>query len=201
MFDFISRRHAGRAIALAGTRLRSHEERFGILFFAFALLFAASHGVLAHEFKAGEIVIGHPWSRATPDGAQVAGGYATFRNEGSTSDRLVSVTSAISAKGEIHEMAVTDGVMTMRPLPDGIEIPAGETVELKPGGLHLMFMGLSERPVEGTRFKGTMTFEKAGTVDVEFAVEAVAAKADHGHGNHGGDGGHEAKPGHAGHGD
>jgi copper(I)-binding protein len=139
----------------------------------------------AHEFKAGDIEIEHPWSRATPAGAKVAAGYLKLTNEGSTADRLVSVTGAIAGKSEIHEMAVDgNGVMTMRELKDGVEVPAGATVELKPGSFHIMFMDLKEPAREGEHFKGTLTFEKAGTVDVEFAVDKMGATG--GHDAHGG---------------
>jgi hypothetical protein len=142
----------------------------------------------AHEFKAGDIAIGHPWSRQTPEGAKVAGGFLKLTNTGATADRLVGVSSPISMKGEVHEMAVDDkGVMTMRPVEGGIEIPAGGSVELKPGSYHLMFMGLTSRPVEGESFEATLEFEKAGKVEVEFAVEAMGGAPKHdGHSGQGG---------------
>lgn len=128
----------------------------------------------AHEFKAGPIVIGHPWSRATPAGAKVAAGYLTLKNTGAEPDRLVAATAEIAGKGEIHEMSVNgEGVMTMRPLGDGLALPADGEVALEPGGLHLMFTGLEKPAVEGKKFKGTLTFEKAGTVEVEYAVEGI----------------------------
>lgn len=153
------------------TRLRW----FGIAAFALMLSFAGLHGALAHEFKLGDLEIDHPWSRATPPGAQVAGGYFTVINHGSQADRLVSVTSGISAKAEVHEMGVKDGVMTMRPVEGGVEIPAGGKVELKPGGYHLMLMGLKQPAKEGESFPATLTFEKAGSVAIEFQVEGMGA--------------------------
>ena len=144
---------------------------------ASALLFAQAAS--AHEFKLGDLTIGHPWSRATLPGAKVAAGYLTVKNTGSTPDRLVSVTADIAGKGEIHEMTVKDGVMNMRPLAGGIEIPAGGEVKLEPGSYHVMFMGLKAPAVEGVKFPGTLTFEKAGTVEVEFAVEKAGGEADH----------------------
>lgn len=157
--------------------LRSFEERLGITVFLFALLFAGMHAVLAHEFKVGDLEIEHPWSRAVPAGASVAGGYFVVVNHGSTPDRLVSITSDISDKAELHEMAVKDGVMTMRPVEGGVEIPAGGRLELSPGGYHLMFMGLRQVPKAGENFAATLTFEKAGPVKVEFAVQAMDSKA------------------------
>lgn len=169
------------------SRFRSFEERLGVIAFALALLFATSQTLLAHGFKIGDIEIDHPWSRATPEGAKVAAGYLVIGNEGSTPDRLLSVTGEIAGKSEIHEMAVdASGVMTMRPLADGVEIPAGGEVRLEPGSFHIMFMDLKQGAREGERFKGTLTFEKAGTVAVEFAVEAMGGGGGQDHTTHGG---------------
>lgn len=163
--------------------LRSFEERLGISVLAIALLFAGAHAVWAHEFKLGQLNIDHPWSRATPPGASVAGGYFTVANEGSMPDRLVAISSDISEKAEMHEMSVKDGVMTMRPVEGGLEIPAGGKLELAPGGYHLMFIGLKQPPKAGEKFAATLTFEKAGSIPVEFDVEAMggsgAMKMDH----------------------
>lgn len=174
----------GRAAVRLARPFRSFEARLGIVVFTLALIFAGAHGVLAHEFKFGDLEIGHPWSRATPHGAQVAGGYMTITNQGSSADRLVSVSSDISDKAEIHEMAVKDGVMTMRPVEGGLEIPAGATVELKPGGYHLMLMGLKRPLAKGESFPASLTFEKAGSVTVEFRVEGIGAAADSEHSHH-----------------
>ncbi|BCH25270.1 hypothetical protein MesoLjLb_50550 [Mesorhizobium sp. L-8-3] len=171
------------------SRFRSVEERFGIVGFTLMLLFAMCQPLLAHEYKIGEIEIVRPWSRATPEGAKVAAGYAVIKNNGATPDRLVSVTGVIAGKAEIHEMAVdTKGVMTMRPLVDGLEIPAGGTVELKPGSFHIMFLNLQQAAKEGAAFRGALTFAKAGTVDVEFTVQGMGESGGHdkSHGGHGG---------------
>lgn len=165
------------------SRLRSLEERAGILAFSLMLLFALSQNVWAHEFRVGDIEIDHPWSRATPAGAKVAAGYVTIKNEGSSPDRLIAATGVIAGKTQIHEMAVdTSGVMTMRELAGGLEIPAGGEVALKPGSFHIMFMDLKEPAKEGQAFKGTLTFEKAGTVDVEFAVGKIGGDEGMSHG-------------------
>lgn len=166
------------------SRFRSFEERLGIIGFSLMLLFAISQPLWAHEFKADELEIVHPWSRATPDGARVAAGYVLIRNNGSQPDRLVSATGEIAGRTEIHEMAVdANGVMTMRPV-EGVEIPAGGEAELKPGGYHIMFLDLSQGPKEGESFKGALTFERAGTVEVDFEVEAMGGGSRHG--SHGG---------------
>jgi copper(I)-binding protein len=167
----------------AARLFRSFEERLGIVVLMLALMFAGGHEVWAHGFKLGDLEIGHPWSREVPAGASVAGGYLTIVNHGGAPDRLLSISSDISAKAELHEMAVKDGVMTMRQVEGGLEIPAGATIELKPGGYHLMFMGLKRLPKQGDTFPATLTFEKAGSVKVEFAVDAIGAtgEADHDH--------------------
>ncbi|CAN7238935.1 copper chaperone PCu(A)C [Rhizobium sp. LjRoot30] len=153
----------------------------GLLAALLALAPAAVSQVQAHEFKAGNIEVVHPWSRATPPGAKVAAGYVTIKNTGSEPDRLVSVTGDIAEKTEVHEMAVNgEGVMTMRPVPEGVEIPAGGEVELKPGSFHIMFMGLNRHAKEGESFSGTLTFEKAGSVTVEYSVDKQGTTGGHG---------------------
>jgi copper(I)-binding protein len=131
----------------------------------------------AHEYSVGSLKIGHPWARATPKGATVAGGYLKITNNGAAPDRLVGGSAAFAGRFEIHEMRTANGVMQMRHLPKGIEIKPGETVELKPGSFHLMFMDLKQPLVKDQkpRPKGTLVFEKAGTVEVEYAVEAVGS--------------------------
>ncbi|RWE42164.1 MAG: copper chaperone PCu(A)C [Mesorhizobium sp.] len=156
-----------------GRTLSRFKADLGIITLAFALLFVGVQAVPAHEFKVGDLEIVHPWSRATPAGAKVAGGYFTIVNKGSTPDRLLSISSDVSEKAELHQMGVKDGVMTMRPVDGGLEIPAGGKVALAPGGYHLMFIGLKRQPKQGEKFAATLTFEKAGTVSVEFAVEGM----------------------------
>lgn len=156
--------------------------RFHTLAIAGALALAAGTAH-AQAVKLGDLEIGHPWSRATPAAAPVGAGYLTVENKGKAADRLVSVGADVSAKVEIHEMAVIDGVMRMRALDKGIEIPAGGKVEFKPGGYHIMFIGLKQPFAKDTTFKGTLTFEKAGTVGVEFKVEGMG-KAPAGHSGH-----------------
>ncbi|MCX5495467.1 copper chaperone PCu(A)C [Kaistia dalseonensis] len=153
---------------------------------ALALLSISAETASAHDFKAGAITIDHPWSRATPPGASVGGGYLTITNDGDTPDRLVSATISAADRAEIHEMAVKDGVMTMRPVPDGVAVPAHGSVTFSPGGYHLMFVKLAKPLVKGEKIAGTLTFEKAGTVAVEFDVDAIGATPKEDHSGHGG---------------
>ena len=139
-----------------------------------ALVFAvATSSAFAHDYKLGPLVIDHPWSRATPKGAPVAGGYMKITNTGSMPDRLVGGATEAARRFEIHEMSTDGGVMRMRELPNGVEIAPGATVELKPGSYHIMMMNLVKPFVKGDRVKASLTFERAGTVSIEFAVDAA----------------------------
>ena len=153
--------------------------------FAIACLAVIAFAVpsFAHEFNVGSLKIGHPWVRATPKGAAVGGGYFKITNTGKELDRLVGGSAEAAGKFEIHEMSMEGGVMKMRPLPNGIVVKPGETVEFKPGGLHVMFVGLKTPFVEGQRVKGTLVFEKAGKVEVEYVVDKIAAQGS-GHDGH-----------------
>ena len=133
----------------------------------------------AHEFNKGALELDHPWSRATPAGAKVAGGYVEIRNKGDAPDRLLSASAEIAGRTEIHQMSTRDGVMTMRAMPDGIEVPAKGTLVLEPGSYHFMFLELKRPLKKDEKFAGTLTFEKAGTVNVEFAVEAMGSTPAH----------------------
>jgi periplasmic copper chaperone A len=140
---------------------------------ALALALSAAPAV-AQEFKAGDITIDNPWSRATPKGAEVGAGYLTIHNNGAAPDRLTGGTAEFG-NVEVHEMSTVDGVMKMRELKDGLAIPAHGAVTLAPNGYHLMFTGLKQPLIKGAVAKATLTFEHAGPIPVEFAVRAVGA--------------------------
>ena len=132
--------------------------------------------------KAGSLTLEQPWSRATPGGAKVGGGYLRITNTGTAPDRLVGGSFPLASKVEVHEMRMDGDVMRMKPVEGGLEIEPGATVELKPGGYHLMFMDLKEPLKEGQTVKGTLVFEKAGSVEVEYAVRGMGgAPAGHKH--------------------
>jgi copper(I)-binding protein len=141
----------------------------------FAFFFCATGVAAAHDYKVGTLQIVHPWTRATPKGSTVAGGFLKITNNGAAPDRLVGGSSPISGRFEVHEMAMDKGIMRMRMLKDGLVIKPGETVELKPGSFHVMFIDLKEPIKEGERLKGTLEFEKAGKVEVEYVAVAVGA--------------------------
>jgi periplasmic copper chaperone A len=141
----------------------------------FALTLAlALGGAQAQEFKAGDIVIEKPWARATPKGAEVGGAYMTIENQGATPDRLTG-GSVDFATFEIHEMKSENGVMEMREVPGGLNIPAHGSVGLSPGGYHIMFTHIAYPLTKGDTVKATLNFERAGPVVVEFKVMGVGA--------------------------
>src|SRR5215471_18548957 len=92
----------------------------------------------ADEVKVGDLVITQAWTRATPKGAKIGGGYLTIENKGTTLDRLIGVSAEIAGSVQVHEMSMDKGVMKMRPLENGLAIEPGKTVKLAPGGYHLM---------------------------------------------------------------
>ena len=145
--------------------------------FAFiaALAVFTAGPVQAQDIIAGNLKISTPWARATPKGASVGGGYMTIANSGNAGDRLVGGTSDVSNRLEIHTMSVEGGVMKMRPVA-GVDIKAGQTVEFKPGGYHVMFVGLKQPLEQGQHVKTTLRFEKAGDVAVDFTVKGIGAQ-------------------------
>ena len=145
------------------------------MFVAAAVLISSGAG--AHEFKVGTLDIGHPWSRPTPADANIAGGYLTITNKGKTADRLIGGTSPAANQIEVHEMVDVDGMAKTRPVANGIEIKPGKTVELKPGALRIVLLGLKEPLQVGQKIKGTLVFEKAGPVDIIYNVEENAGAA------------------------
>ncbi|MHB1109256.1 MAG: copper chaperone PCu(A)C [Devosia sp.] len=123
----------------------------------------------------GTLSLSGAFTRATLPNAPVGGGFLTITNTGGEADRLVGAASPVAQKVQLHEMTMAGDVMKMGELENGVEIPAGQTVALAPGGLHIMFMGLKAPFVEGGTVPVTLTFEKAGPVEIELVVGAVAA--------------------------
>jgi periplasmic copper chaperone A len=142
---------------------------------ALGLCFAALFNIgtsRADDMKLGDIIIHHPWSAEAPKVAPVIAGYVDITNTGQEDDTLIAATAAISGKAQFHEMKMTGDVMKMSELKNGILIPTGKTVKIEPmGGLHIMFAALTTHPKKGDHFKGTLVFQKAGTMNVEFEVE------------------------------
>jgi hypothetical protein len=134
----------------------------------------------AADVKAGDLVVKDAVMRPTPGGSTNTSAFLTVENGGKAADTLVSVSCGCAAKVELHEMSMAaGGVMRMRALPQGLAVPAGGSAALKPGGSHVMVMGLKAPLVSGQTVPMTLTFAKAGKVTVPFKV--TAAMGGHGH--------------------
>jgi copper(I)-binding protein len=137
----------------------------------------------AKDTMAGNMHIVKPWARATAPTAQVGGGFMGLMNMGKTDDALLAVKASVSEKVELHTHSMDGGVMKMREVAR-IDVPAGKTVELKPGSFHVMFINLKAPLKKGDTIPVTLVFEKAGEVKVDMAVDAMGAgggMSDHKH--------------------
>jgi len=149
-----------------------------------ALLLACAFGssaASAHEYALKSLKIDHPFARATPPGAKTGGVFVTVENTGSQPDRLMSVSSPVAAIAELHEMSVDAGVMRMRGVAT-LEVKPGETLQLKPGGYHVMLSELRQPLKVGDRFPMTLKFQNAGVVEVSVWVEEMGAGGSTAHG-------------------
>jgi copper(I)-binding protein len=155
-------------------------KRIAVLLTALSLVAGA---VSAENFAAGSIEITNPWIRATPRGAGVAGAYMTIVNKGTEAERLIGGSITGVSRFEVHRMVMDGTVAKMRPVEGGLEIKPGESVALTPSSLHVMLIGLKQPFQQGQRIRGTLMFQKAGKVDVAFAVESMGASAP-GHTGH-----------------
>ncbi|TVR07486.1 MAG: copper chaperone PCu(A)C [Salinarimonadaceae bacterium] len=156
---------------------------------AAAALVLTPNAASAETFAAGDIVVEAPWTRATPGGARVAGGYMRISNNGAEPDRLLGGTTTVAPRFEVHSMEMVDGVARMAEVAGGLVIPPGETVELAPGGYHIMMMGLTAPVTEASEVAGTLVFERAGEIAVTYAVAPIGSREapggghDHHHGH------------------
>lgn len=144
---------------------------------AAVLVLCLSLPAAAQEYSVGPLTIERPWSRATPPAARVGAGYLVVTNRGQAADRLTAASSPAAGRVEIHEMKMDGGVMRMRELAQGLALPPGASVELKPGGYHLMLMELPAPLVAGTSVPMALVFERAGRVDIELKVEPANTRA------------------------
>ncbi len=140
----------------------------------------------AHDYRIGDLAIDHPWARATVPGQKAGGAFLKIENRGSTADRLLSAAAPTDrvASTELHSMRMEGNIMRMREVV-AIDLPAGQTVALEPGGLHIMFMGLTSALKAGETLPLVLTFEKAGTVTVDVKVEALSTAPSAGQGGGG----------------
>lgn len=154
--------------------MRRHILQFAAacLLTAFSLVtgLARSEEMKSHAVTAGDLEITSGWVRAMLPGQPAGGGFFIVTNKGSSPDRLIAGSTETAGRIEIHTMEIVNDVMVMRPVEGGLEIPAGATVELKPGGLHIMFMEVAEPYQEGATVPVTLEFEKAGKVDLRLPV-------------------------------
>lgn len=159
-------------------------------------IFAIAPHARAHDYRQGDIVIDHPWARASAGNARTGAAYLALANDGAAPDRLLAAATPVAERAEVHTHMDEDGVMKMRPV-EALELAPGEEVTLAPGGLHIMLMGLTAPLVDGDSFPLTLTFERAGEIVVTVEIggvgampEAPAQDADHdaghGHGEAGG---------------
>ncbi|UYP31258.1 copper chaperone PCu(A)C [Pseudomonas sp. Z8(2022)] len=142
----------------------------------------------AHEYEVGQLHVDHPWSREMPPVAPTAAAYFVVHNKGNEADRLLGASTPAAGKAELHEHVHADGVMKMQQVQD-VAIPAGGEVKFEPMGYHVMLFNLKQQARDGERFPLTLTFEKAGSVEVEVAVQREAPTghdhaAGHGAGKH-----------------
>lgn len=124
----------------------------------------------ATAYAVGKLSIGDPWARGESDAAPQCGGFFTVTNKGGTADRLVSASSRLAERIEIHAIKVVGGDIKMRPLPDGLRIPPETTLTLKPRGYHLLMLGLKEPLAKGKSLPVTLVFDEAGSVEIELVV-------------------------------
>jgi periplasmic copper chaperone A len=148
---------------------------------AITMLLLLSGAATGEDAKAAPISVKDAWSRATPEGADVGVGYLTITNDGDAPDRLVSAEADFAGQAEIHQMTMNNGVMQMRPVPEGVTIPAKANVVFSPDSYHLMFMGLKGPLKQGETVSGTLNFEHAGKLAVTFQVEAIGASGPEAH--------------------
>jgi copper(I)-binding protein len=129
----------------------------------------------AHEYKAGELQIAHPWSQELPPNAPTVAAYFVINNAGKTADKLLSVDSPIAGLAQLHEHVMQKDLMKMQQV-DSVDVPAGGTVTFAPMAYHVMLLELKDRSLlsDGKRFPLTLHFEKSGDVTVEVAVQKKA---------------------------
>lgn len=143
-----------------------------------AICMLAAHPAAAHGYDAGDLQVRHPWTRATPPGAQVAAGYLEIRNSGRQPDRVVGASTPVAERVELHVVARDGDILKMREVK-GFEVPARQRLTLRPGGSHLMIVGLTRPLVKGERIPLTLRFERAGELQIELEVQPAGSRRPH----------------------
>lgn len=162
-------------MALPSTPARRPLPRFSAALLPLALLATGCQARQPQGQQAGDLEITAPWVRATPPNARAAAGFLTIRNHGSDADRLLAADADVTSNTQIHDAGMDGGIMRMRQVRDGVEIPADGTVAFEPGSYHLMLMAPPEPLVAGQVVRIQLQFERAGTVDVAFPVRPIGA--------------------------
>ena len=150
--------------------------------FLLAAAFTLASTALAHDYMQGDIHIMKPWSRPLPAVSVNGAAYMTLVNKGKATDKLISISTPAARKAELHNHILESGMMKMRPV-DAMAITPGEPLVMQSGGLHIMLMGLAEPLVEGNSFPLTLTFERAGSIEVKVIIFEPEG-TDHGHMKH-----------------
>ena len=156
-----------RHVALAGMGL--------VAIAGMVIAYAVSTTAMATDYKAGSLAVSGPWSRATPKGAQSGVGYMTIKNNGTTPDRLIGGAVDVADHFELHVTTVENGIVRMRELSE-IEINPGQAIEFKPGGSHVMFVNLKHPLSKGEHINGTLVFERAGKIEIEYSVVGIGSQ-------------------------
>lgn len=156
--------------------------RIGPVAAALVLLALCATPLAAHETEAGVLRVDHAWARATAGMAKVGAAYVTVINDGAEMDRLVGAATPVAAKAELHTVVMEGSVMSMRPV-EAVEVHPGEPVVLRPGGIHVMLMGLKHPLKEGEMFPLTLTFEHGGPVEVDVMVQKAGSMGPESHGH------------------
>ena len=147
----------------------------GVVVGLWALLSAGF--AIAGDIAVGSLIVENPWSRATPGGAKVGAGYLSLINIGAEPDRLISAKTDVSERVEFHSLKIDGGIMKMRKLVDGVVLKPRSVVSFKPGGYHLMLIGLKKPLMKDQDFNVTLRFEKAGDIDVLFLTTGIGGKS------------------------
>jgi copper(I)-binding protein len=132
----------------------------------------------AHSYGKGDLQVRHPWTRATPPGARVAAGYLEIRNSGKEPDRVIGASTPAAERVEFHVMTLDGDIMKMRQVKD-FEVPARQRLVLRPGGSHLMLVGLKQPLAKGDRIPLTLRFERAGELQIELEVQPLDSRKPH----------------------
>lgn len=144
--------------------------------FVLLLIAAVSAPVFAHEQSAGQLEFKHLWIKQVP-GARNGAMFVEIINQGDTDDHLIAVRTDMAKKAQLHTQVIEDGIARMRRI-DGIDIPAGGTVRLEPGGMHIMLMGIQGMQMDGAMVPVTLVFEAAGKISLTAAIEGMMQGMD-----------------------